>query len=90
MFWGTRLGSDVPQTQHERNTSTKRSIRRGLGTLWGREEMLLEQLLFSFLCGHVRPCCLLGLALQALFPSCLDYLSYISTMIHGFHVREFS
>ena len=27
---GTRLGSDVPQTRHERNTSPKRSIRCGL------------------------------------------------------------
>jgi hypothetical protein len=29
--WGTRLGSDVPQTRHEQNTSLKRSIRRVLG-----------------------------------------------------------
>ena len=28
--WGTRLGSDVPQTRHEQNTSPQHSIRRGL------------------------------------------------------------
>jgi hypothetical protein len=67
--WWTWLGSDVPQTRHERNTSIKRSIRRDLGTLWGREEMLLEQLLFPScvaMCGlvvswalHSRLCFLL-------------------------------
>jgi hypothetical protein len=29
--WGTRLESDVSQTRHEQNTSSKRFIRRGLG-----------------------------------------------------------